>query len=189
MLDEAHTVEAVAGDHLGLRRHLGQVEYTLSEALQRPHAQGPARASRLHASIAQQVERCRLCADEFFGDLWHWSTMSGPTATAASPRRSWSANELAEQLPDSGAEVQRGRQSASRMRRDRQDLMSAHDRLLALAGEIEAWRMQDDARAPSTGSNDAGSRWTATRCRCRAAPIDVGPALREQLFNQVRRSS
>ena len=49
IFDEAHTIEAVAGDHLGLQLTSGQVEYTLRQALQRPHQPRPAGASQAGA--------------------------------------------------------------------------------------------------------------------------------------------
>jgi ATP-dependent DNA helicase DinG len=67
---------------------------------------------------------------------------------------------------------------------ERLDFLSAHDRLVALAGELTAWIEQ----------KAAGSVYwiekTATRGRPRvslsAAPIEVGPILRAELFEQTR---
>ena len=46
VFDEAHTMEAVAGEHLGLEITSGQVEYTLRQALQRADQPRPAGSSR-----------------------------------------------------------------------------------------------------------------------------------------------
>ena len=46
VFDEAHTLEAVAGDHLGLSITDGQVEFTLRRAVQRAEQPRPAGASR-----------------------------------------------------------------------------------------------------------------------------------------------
>ena len=42
IFDEAHTLEAVAGDHLGLGVTIGPDSIHPQQALQRPHQQGPA---------------------------------------------------------------------------------------------------------------------------------------------------
>jgi ATP-dependent DNA helicase DinG len=67
---------------------------------------------------------------------------------------------------------------------ERLDFTSAHDRLTALAGELTQWIEQ---------KNDDSAYWieaTTGRSRRRvalaAAPIDVGPILREHLFEKTR---
>ena len=67
---------------------------------------------------------------------------------------------------------------------ERQDFLAAHDRLRALVGEIELWRTQAMAGAVywADGSTSRGGHRRTTLA---AAPIDIGPALREQLFEKV----
>jgi ATP-dependent DNA helicase DinG len=68
---------------------------------------------------------------------------------------------------------------------EKQNLTSAHDRLAALADEIEQWLHQELA---------GGVYWVETtmtrfgrpRVTLNAAPIDVGPVLRAELFDKVR---
>jgi ATP-dependent DNA helicase DinG len=67
----------------------------------------------------------------------------------------------------------------------RQDFHSAHDRLMALAGELEQWleqRIADSVYWLEVRTMRRGAR----RVQLSAAPIDVGPALREQLFSRAR---
>ncbi len=181
VLDEAHTVEAVAGDHLGIRVTNGQIEYTLAK-LYNDRTQKGLLLHHGFKEIAQQVERCRLYADEFFGDLWFWSTSEGPkNGRVTTP--GLASGALAEQLQILARQV-KGAGNRIEEESDRQDFISAHDRLLALAGEIEAWRMQT---APSTVywlDRYEGSRGRP-RMSLIAAPLEVGPALREHLFDQV----
>jgi ATP-dependent DNA helicase DinG len=181
ILDEAHTVEAVAGDHLGIRVTSGQVEYTLSKLYNDRTQKGLLLHHGL-SHIAQQVERCRLHSDDFFSDLWHWSVSSGPqNGRVTTP--GLASGQLAEELQTLARQV---KTAGSRMQEesDRQDFTSAHDRLLSLAFEIETWRMQ-------TMSNTVywTDRYETSRGRPRmslvAAPLEVGPALREHLFDQV----
>jgi ATP-dependent DNA helicase DinG len=67
----------------------------------------------------------------------------------------------------------------------RQDFLSAHDRLASLADEIEAWRrhrMADSVYWLETG----WTRRSRPKIKLAAAPLDVGPVLREQLFQPKR---
>src|SRR5437763_10608326 len=89
ILDEAHTIESVASDHLGLSVKSGQIEYTLNKLYNDRTNKG----LLVHHGLGkeqQQVDRCRHLADDFFGDLWHWQSNQRPTTTAqaGSPRLS-----------------------------------------------------------------------------------------------------
>jgi ATP-dependent DNA helicase DinG len=89
VLDEAHTVEAVAGDHLGINVTSGQVEYTLNKLYNDRTQKGLLVYHGLN-SEARQVDVCRHEADVFFGDLWQWRRtmrrrMGGYTGLASCP--------------------------------------------------------------------------------------------------------
>ena len=66
ILDEAHMIEAVASDHLGLRVGSGQVDYILRRLYNERTNKGLLVHERLVES-QQQVNRCRDAADMFFG--------------------------------------------------------------------------------------------------------------------------
>ena len=75
ILDEAHTVEAVASDHLGINVTSGQVEYVLNKLYNDRTNKG----LLVHHGFAkeqQQVDRCRHLADMFFADLFDWRSNS-----------------------------------------------------------------------------------------------------------------
>lgn len=181
VIDEAHTAESVAGDHLGIRVTNGQIDYTLAK-LYNDRTQKGLLLHHGFTNIAQQVERCRTYSDDFFSDLWHWAVSEGPkngrvtTPGLASGALAEELQKLARQVKSAGGRLQE--------ESDRQDFNSAHDRLLSLAGEIEAWRMQT---LPSTVY--WMDRYEGARGRPRmslvAAPLDVGDALREHLFDRV----
>ena len=67
---------------------------------------------------------------------------------------------------------------------EKQDFVSSADRLAALSTELEAWRLQE---------MDGGVYWVESsmnrygkqNVKLMAAPIDIGPALRENLFNKT----
>jgi ATP-dependent DNA helicase DinG len=77
ILDEAHTVESVAGDHLGINVTSGQVEYLLNKLYNdRTH-----KGLLVHHGLVdeeRQVDRCRHEADMFFGDLFEWRSQHAP---------------------------------------------------------------------------------------------------------------
>jgi ATP-dependent DNA helicase DinG len=67
----------------------------------------------------------------------------------------------------------------------RQDLVSAYDRLLGLAGQIEVWRKQQLPDAVFWVEGGISRRgWL--QLTLAAAPIHVGPALSEELFQPTR---
>ncbi len=77
ILDEAHTIEAVASDHLGINVTSGQVEYLLNKLYNDRTNKG----LLVHHGLRkeqQQVDRCRHLADMFFGDLYEWRAEFSP---------------------------------------------------------------------------------------------------------------
>ncbi|MEN0110889.1 MAG: helicase C-terminal domain-containing protein, partial [Planctomycetota bacterium] len=181
VLDEAHTVESVAGDHLGLGVTVGQVEYLLNRLYNDRTQKGLLVAANLTDAM-QQVDRCRAASDYFSGELWVWGARSGPTNGRVTQPELVDATLGAELL----VLARKVKRAVDGFNNDveRQDYTAAHDRLVALAGAIESWRTQAD---------DASVYWMDARTTRRglprvalgAAPLDIGPALREQLFDTV----
>jgi ATP-dependent DNA helicase DinG len=68
---------------------------------------------------------------------------------------------------------------------ERQDLIASHDRLVGLAGELHAWHTQQLTGAVYWIESSWNRRGTP-RMTLAASPVDVGPALREQLFQQTK---
>lgn len=181
VLDEAHTVEQVAGDHLGLKITTGQIDYLLNK-LYNDRTQKGLLVTRNLKQAMQQVDRCRMQADEFFSDLWEWGVTRGPKNG-----RVTEANITTAQLSaELGVLARKVKQAASGIddEVERQDFTAAHDRLVGLAGDIESWRTQAEESCVYWLETDS-SRRGAPRVTLGAAPLDVGPALREQLFERV----
>ncbi len=181
ILDEAHTVEGVAGDHLGIKVTSGSVEYVLNKLYNDRTNKG----LLVHHGLTreqQQVDRCRYQADMFFGDLFEWRTQhaakNGRVNEAGVVANLLSAEleSLARQLKIAGRKLSE--------ESEQQDFLAAHDRLMGLAGEIEMWRMQAQAGAVYWVESQYSRRGTP-RLTLSAAPVDIGPALREQFFDKV----
>ncbi len=181
VLDEAHTVEAVAADHLGIRLTNGQIEYTLSR-LYNDRTQKGLLVHHDLRELSQMVDGCRVVADDFFGDVMEWKEKKAPANGRLSQPLGIS-NRLGGELLALAREVKRAG-DAQNEETERQDFIAAHDRLTALAGELNTWHTQQIDSAVYW-LDSYMTRRGLPRCTLSAAPIDVGPALREQLFNEV----
>ncbi len=194
ILDEAHTVEAVASDHLGISITSGQVDYVLNKLYNDRTNKG----LLVHHGLAkeqQQVDRCRHLADMFFADLLDWR-LKLPVPRRVGPEESSVANKpirvhepgivanhLSPELELLARLVKLAGKKLSE-ESEQQDFFSAHDRLIALASELETWRSQAQ-KGTVYWLESYTSRRGTPRLTLAAAPIDVGPALREQLFDKV----
>src|SRR6185295_6465322 len=76
IFDEAHNLEAVASDHLGVNLSSGQIEYVLNKLYNERTNRGLLVHHKL-AEAQQQVQACRYQADELFGDLGDWTEHHG----------------------------------------------------------------------------------------------------------------
>ncbi len=94
IFDEAHTVEAVAGDHLGLRITEGQVEYTLRK-LYNDRTNRGLLVYRKMTDAQQQVLECYDRASRFFDSLAAWLSEQ-PNANGRVRQAGIVANSLGE---------------------------------------------------------------------------------------------
>lgn len=179
VFDEAHTIEQVASDHLGVNVSSSQVQYALNK-LYNVRTQRGLLVNLNRDELLRRVDKCREKADLFFDAVRMWMTQYGPrNGRVEEPEIV--QDTLVKALDRLAGDV---RQAAVGMFKpdEKQDFVAAADRLSGLAGEIEAWRMQ---------SLEGAVYWIELthgrypRTTLAAAPLDVGPTLREQLFNQV----
>ncbi len=181
IFDEAHTLEAVAADHLGLGVSSGQVEYSLNKLYNDRTNKG----LLVHYQLAEaqnQVLRCHYQSDEFFAHLLQWHEQH-PEANGRVTQPAQFSNELSPELRNLARtlkDVADGIDNES----DRQDLIATHDRLVALAGELNQWNKQSMPEAVYW-VQVTEKRHRKPQVALAAAPIDIGPVLREQLFDRV----
>ena len=177
ILDESHTVEQVAGDHLGLSLTNGQLEHLFDRLHNERTGKGLLTTHNL-LGLQKDVNQCRFVADSMFAKLSDWMrTSRSRNGRVHQPRII--ENQLAEPLRRIAGKL-RQHADGCKDESDRQDLQSAHERTLALAGGLQSWIDQN---------LDGSVYWieeTATRNSVRlklcASPIDVGQSLRETLF-------
>lgn len=181
VLDEAHTAEAVAGDHLGLSVSSSQIEFQLTRLYNDRTNRGLLVFNKL-TDAQREVMRCHELADDFFTSIEEWvSVHASSNGRVGKPEIvpnpiSPALSRLARMLKAAG--------SALSDEKQQHDFTAAHDRLTALAGEIEAWRRQlleGSVYWVERGFSRRGRR----RIELAAAPIAVGPILREWLFDKT----
>jgi len=182
VFDEAHTLEAVASEHLGIGVTSGQVNYLLNKLYNDRTNKGLLVEANL-AEAQRLVLNCRSLADDFFNDVYVFAQQPGnktgrihtpdPVENAVSP----ALERLSKLIRDHAAGIDDDSK--------KQDYTSAADRLLGLSGEIEKWRRHelDDAVFWAEISYNRHGKPTVS---LQAAPIDVGPALRAELFEKTR---
>jgi len=180
VFDEAHTLEAVAGDHLGLEVTSGQVEYTLRKLYDDRRNRGLLVHYRMREA-ERLASDCRDLASEFFEsvDQWH---QSQERSNGRVRKPEIVPNRLSEGL-DTLATLVRRKGEDVKQAEQRQDLLAAANRLDVLAGGIEAWRTQEDQGLVYWIESVLNRR--RRRVTLAAAPIDVGPILRKELFEKV----
>lgn len=186
ILDEAHTIQDVASDHLGLGITLGQIDYTLSKL----YNEGTNKGLLVHHNLKagqQSVVQCRIRAEDLFGDILAWvartQSSNARNTTARVQESGIVSNPLSPALDKLSQLV---RQFGENMKdaAEKQDFTSQADRLTALSTSLEAWRLQEMEGGVywiESGMNRYGKQ----KVKLMAAPIDIGPAMRENLFNKT----
>lgn len=179
VFDEAHTLEDVAADFLGISLSQGGVEYVLNQLFS-PRTQKGILATLGDGDAVAQLDATRQAAELFFSAIhgWHASQPRG-TGRVREPGivpdvLSEELRKLANQLHDLAS----GRESEE----EKLELTSRGDRLGAMALSVREWLRQ---------SLDGQVYWVEVRAgrmprvALASAPVEVGPALKQQLYDRV----
>ncbi len=181
IFDEAHTMEAVAAEHLGIGLSSGQIEFALNK-LYNDRANKGLFVHYQMTEAQEQVQACHYLSDELFGQLVQWHEQHpGNNGRVRAPGQ---FENLLSPALESLARTVAGVADEVEDPSDRQDLTSVQNRLLELSGELKRWMRQAIPEAVYWLQVSA-RRQRAPRVTLSAAPIDIGPLLREQLFDQV----
>ena len=182
VFDEAHTMEAVAGDHLGLSISSGQVNYILNKLYNDRTDKGLLVTKKL-AEAQHRVIACHHRADDFFRDLYAVSKQ-GANRNGRVHTPNLVENLLSPALLDLAKELSLCAEAIP-VEAEKLDFLAAADRLVGLAGELTHWLEQQSSGfvywIETTPTRYAGPRVTLS-----AAPIDTGPALRQLLFDTTK---
>jgi ATP-dependent DNA helicase DinG len=180
VFDEAHTLEAIAGDHLGLRITSGQVDYLLGRLYNERTRKGLLAHFDLDEAI-DATRPARIAASSFFAAITRWREAEGqPNGRLRRPIGL--RTELPETLRRLASAIFEGAKEIED-EGQRLELTAVGDRCDLTAISIDRWLEQ---------SEPDGVYWVdlegtpqRRRVSLAAAPIEVGPVLNRLLFQEV----
>jgi ATP-dependent DNA helicase DinG len=189
IFDEAHTLEDVAADHLGLQLGRGPLDYLLNKLLH-PRTRRGLLAHLPSEEAQKQVEATRQAGERFFHAVLDWAQRQPrnnfrggqrPASESVRVREpgivvdvlSEELEKLASRVEEVGEELE-----------DEQkiELTSVAERARGLALGVRQWLAQDLPGQVYWVETTAGP---APRLDLASAPIEVGPILREALYDKV----
>lgn len=179
IFDEAHTIESVAADHLGLSVTEGQIDYLLNRLYNEQANRGLLLTHNLKAA-QQQVSKIRTVAIQYFADTSEWADRfckkNGRLMRPIDVN-----NELTPELTRLSILIGEAAAAAS-TEANQVELKSASDRTKILADSIQAWTQQSVAHSVYWVERSGTYR---NRLSLMSAPVEVGPILREHLYNAI----
>lgn len=187
VFDEAHTLEDVAADHLGLKISRGAIEYLLNK-LFHPRTRRGLLAFIPSEDAAAQTETVRHASERFFAAIRVWAA-----SNRSAPRRTGGGSDslrvrepnivpdlLSEELRKLGSCLDAVAENLD----DEQQIefLAVADRARALALSITQWLAQTLEGQVYWIDIISGR---SERIELASAPIDVGPVLHEELYDKV----
>ena len=187
ILDEAHTVQDVASDHLGLGLTMGQIEYNLNKL----YNQGTNKGLFVQHEFGEgqkSVIRAFNASEDFFSEITGWvvnnSKDNNRTSQTVRVSKPYIVeNQLSPHLSGIANQIRlfaEDKQNPS----EKQDLISSAERLDAMAIEVEQWRTQD-IEDGVFWIESSTNRWGKQQVKLCASPIDIGPVMRKELFDKT----
>jgi ATP-dependent DNA helicase DinG len=188
VFDEAHTVEQVAADHLGLSVSSGQVEYMLGKLYNDRTQKGllmratssSQSFTNLQRNAIKLVDRIRFQVSDLFESI-HEARQSLSAKNGRFRHPLDIRNDVSPALKELGSHiVQISNQITSD--EERIEYISGAERCSGLADSLNSWLQQSVEDAvywlETSGQNKQ-------RIKLVSAPVDVGPVLRDELFNKI----
>ncbi|MFN0053403.1 MAG: ATP-dependent DNA helicase [Planctomycetales bacterium] len=179
VFDEAHTIEQVAADHMGISISSGQIDYLLAK-LYNDRTQKGLLVHHGHTEGQRLVSELRFIAQDLFDEVRQWRQVHCPSnGRFKSPPLS--SVDLANPLRGLGRSIALFAEDIDQ-EADQIELNSAAQRCLQLAGALESWFSQGIQQAVYWLEVSGRHQ---DRTRLFAAPVEIGQVLREELFNKV----
>jgi ATP-dependent DNA helicase DinG len=190
ILDEAHTLEDVASEYLGIQLPRGAFEYLLNKLYNPRQNTGLFVAHRADDAIFQAQET-RFAVDRFFVAIQQWHAAQPRNSRGRAPANPSDAvrvrqphivaDSLSEELTKLVSALD---QVTKKLTADEEkiELESATNRCLSLASELKEWL---GLERPDQVYWVEVSGIRTRRVELASAPIDVGPALRQHLYAKV----
>jgi ATP-dependent DNA helicase DinG len=180
IIDEAHTLESVAGTHMGLQLSSLGVEFTLARLYNEKSGKGLLKYHKLEEAI-RKVGLARLAADDFFDRIADWFEDHSAGFNGRVRKPIECPLTLAEELRKLATAIA---EAANQIENpaERIELSAAELRCRSLASEISEWIGQTSADTVYWVEVEHKTR---RRVRLASAPLDVGPRLKALLFDKV----
>lgn len=188
VFDEAHTVEQVAADHLGSSISNGQVDYMLGKlyndrtqkgVLMRLASSDPSTVD-FQRDAMKLVDRVRFLAGDLF-DAIRSSQQSRAEKNGRFRKPVDIRNDVSPALKELSSRIIQLSADIAK-EEERIEFTAAAERCAGLADSLNSWLQQTTEDSvywlETSGQNQQ-------RIKLVSAPIDVGPVLREELFNKV----
>jgi ATP-dependent DNA helicase DinG len=176
VFDEAHTLEDVAADHLGLQVSQGGVDYLLNRLVSTRSHRGLV-ISYGDTEAAAQVEMARQASERFFHSVRDW--MDRTKGTGRVREKDIVPDSLSEELKKVASHLVRCAKGHGP--EEEIELTSAAERCSTLASAATQW-LKQELPGQVYWVETRGER--QNRIVLASAPIDVGPALKEQLYSK-----
>lgn len=182
LIDEAHTLESVAGEHLGVQLSNIGIDYSLARLYNARTGRGVLAGYRaVLADAIQQAQKVREVAEDFFNGAAAWSQSQSAGFNGRIRRPPGWSEYLCEELRRLAAAIDRGAREIEKPE-EKVELTAAEARCRSLADQLASWIRQSAEDAVYWTEVEQKSR---LRVRLAAAPLDVGPSLRNLLFTEV----
>ncbi|QEH36943.1 hypothetical protein OJF2_55280 [Aquisphaera giovannonii] len=180
IFDEAHTLEAVAGEHLGLQLSNIGIDIALTRLYNERTRKGLLAYHELQEAM-DLVIAARRAADEFFEEVGFWFDRHGDSFNGRVRSKLDLPEGLSEILRELGRAIFEGAAKVEKADH-RIELSAASDRCHSMADQVSSWVNQMGEEHVYWVESEPHQR---RRIRLACAPLDVGPSLRKMLFSQV----
>jgi ATP-dependent DNA helicase DinG len=179
VFDEAHTLEDVAADHLGLQVTQGGLDHLFNRLLA-PNRNRGLLTTAPSETLFRQYEASRQAADRFFTSLSGWLA-SQPRGTGRVRRPGVVPDVLSEEMLKLGSALT---DVATRLNAEEEKVewTAVADRCQSVAAGVRQWLGQE-LEGQVYWVEVRGER--SPRVALASAPVEVGPALRQQLYSKV----
>ncbi|MCL2742876.1 MAG: helicase [Planctomycetaceae bacterium] len=188
VIDEAHTIEQVAADHLGISVTQWQVDYNLNRLYNDRSQKGllMERTSLPYEAVLpamQAVDECRYRTELFFNSLSDYLNKR-PGSNGRVRENDIVPAVLSESLRTL---IDKLRNVIDEIKdpSERQELQAARDKIASLRTEIDLWLTQSLEDESVYYLERITTSRGVSRVKLCASPLDVGNILRENLFKQI----
>ena len=180
VFDEAHTLEAVAGEHMGIQISNIGVDLTLARLYNDRNGKGLLSYHNLQEA-KDRVQNARMAADDFFSRVAEWRFRHGQDFNGRVRRPVGWSDTLGESLRKLATAIGEGANGIDKPEQ-RIELTAAQSRCTEMANQIATWTGQLAEDQVYWAEVEERTR---LRVRLASAPLDVGPSLRKMLFDKV----